>query len=75
MKELSEAQKDHAYKAMQGARPKKHSGVKHYRDYYTCGSCGAGVDVYFDYCFKCGYRILWSSPRCLSGEEDMDDGK
>lgn len=64
---LSEPQKDHALKMMAGAKPrfrKGHFGKKY--DRHTCGNCGAGLDVYMDYCYKCGFRILWDNPRCLT---------
>jgi predicted RNA-binding Zn-ribbon protein involved in translation (DUF1610 family) len=69
MKELTEQQKDAAIKHMQGAKPKFHKGrygTKY--DYHTCGACGCDITVVYDYCPNCGTRILWDSPRCLTGQ-------
>lgn len=66
---LSEPQQDHALRMMVGAKPTFHKG--HYGkkyDHHTCGNCGAGLDVYMDYCYKCGFRIMWDDPRCLTGK-------
>ena len=73
---LSEAQKDKALRAMEGARPKFRPGKygKQY-DTHTCGNCGRTVRVEDNYCGGCGFRILWDNPRCLTdyhteGEDD-----
>ena len=64
---LSEKQKEHALRMMEGAKPKYHKGVygKKY-DSHSCGNCGFGVSVICDYCPKCGFRILWDNPRCMT---------
>lgn len=64
---LSEKQKELAIKQMEGAKPRFRKGKygKKY-DCHTCGNCGATVEVIYDYCFKCGFRLLWDSPRCLT---------
>ena len=64
---LSEPQKQHALDMMEGRRPKYHKGIygKKY-DTHSCGNCGHGVDVIYNYCPSCGYRILWDNPRCLT---------
>lgn len=64
---LSDAQKDLALKQMEGAKPKFHKGKygKKY-DNHTCGNCGHGIQVHYDYCPKCGFRLLWDNPRCLT---------
>ena len=74
LKELSEPQKAHALRAMQGAKPKFHKGKygKQY-DSHTCGNCGAGLEVIADYCYKCGYRVLWDNPRCLTGYKEGNE--
>ena len=73
VKGLSEAQVDSAIIHMIGRKPKFHKGKYGQKfDYHTCGSCGATIEVIADYCFKCGTRVLWDSPRCLSGLEDSD---
>lgn len=64
---LSDAQKEAAIRHMEGAKPKFHKGKygKQY-DSHTCGNCGFGLEVIYDYCPKCGCRLLWDSPRCLT---------
>lgn len=65
---VSDPQKEHAINAYTGARPKFHKGKygKQY-DSYTCGHCGHQVkDINDNYCWNCGYRILWDSIRCLT---------
>lgn len=66
-KYISEPQKDLALKAMEGAKPKYRKGKygKQY-DSHTCGNCGYQISVTYDYCPKCGYRLLWDNPRCLT---------
>lgn len=71
---LSEAQHDKALRAMAGRKPKFHPG--HYGkkfDYHTCGQCGATISVIYDYCYRCGYRILWENPRCLTSALMMEE--
>ena len=74
---LSEQQKDYAIRAMTGKKPKFHKG--HYGkryDYYTCGNCGAITkDIIDNYCWDCGFRILWDNPRCLTDKEERDAKK
>ena len=68
IRELSEPQERYALAAYKGAKPKFHKGKygkKH--DYYTCGKCGWTLkDIVDDFCWKCGTRILWDNPRCLT---------
>jgi len=67
-KELSEARREKALRAEHGEIPKFHKGKHGKRyDYYTCGNCGCTIDVNYDYCFNCGYRIIWDNPRCMTG--------
>ena len=65
---LSEARKDYALRAEVGAKPKFHKGkygIKY--DYYTCGKCGCRLkDIVDNYCWNCGFQILWAHPRCLT---------
>ena len=52
-----------------GVKPKFHKGqYGHKFDYWTCGNCGATTrdSVLDNYCWKCGYAILWDSCRCLT---------
>ena len=76
---LSEPQKEHALRMMEGARPKFRKGIygKQYNS-HSCGNCGRGIDVVYDYCPQCGYRILWDNPRCLTDyqkdEVEIDEG-
>jgi len=59
-----------------GVKPRFHKGEygKKY-DYWSCGQCGAITKFYTvdNYCHKCGYRILWDSPRCLTGAKKEDE--
>lgn len=61
-----------------GVRPKFHKGQygKKY-DSWSCGNCGRTLsrDVLANYCDGCGYRVLWDSPRCVTGKEGAEDGK
>lgn len=78
MRPLSEAQEALAYRAYQGDRPKLHKGIYgHKYDNYTCRHCGAGVAVNYNFCYNCGFRLIWDSCRCLTGvgEEAEDDDR
>ena len=73
--ELSAPRIEKALQAEYGFKPKWHEG--HYGkkyDYYTCGQCGATVKygVGENYCYNCGYRIVWDSPRCLTGYKSTE---
>ena len=36
-------------------------------DSWICGNCGTwGLQVSWDFCPNCGYRIGWDNPRCLT---------
>ena len=68
---LSEAQRILALKAYEGSKPKFQRGKygKRY-DSYTCGHCGCTLkDIVDNFCFKCGFRILWDNPRCLTDKD------
>ena len=56
-----------------GIRPRYCKGIygKKY-DTWVCGHCGALTrdGVGDDFCCKCGYRIKWDSPRCLTGRKE-----
>lgn len=75
---LSDAQKKYALEAYEGAKPKFHKGKygKKY-DYYTCGNCGCGLrDIVDNFCWSCGFQILWDNPRCLTGtKEETENAK
>jgi len=79
-KDLSPARVEKALKAEFGCKPKYHKG--HYGkryEYWTCGNCGARTkDTVLDnYCWNCGYRIIWDSCRCMTGwsaTEHADEG-
>jgi hypothetical protein len=70
-KMLSEKQQELALRQMEGVKPKKIRGKcgRQY-DYHKCGNCGVTVEVMADYCFSCGFRLLWDSPRCLTGDKN-----
>ena len=53
----------------EGCKPKYHKGIYGSKyDYWSCGNCGDIVknDVNSNYCDKCGFKIHWDSPRCLT---------
>ena len=55
-----------------GVKPKFIRGVYgHKYDYWKCGHCGKEFHdrVTDNFCWNCGYRILWDSARCLTGIE------
>ena len=66
---------DYHRRQAEGVKPKFNAGGG-IREYYTCRNCGFRVDVVYDYCPKCGYRIRWDSTRCLTGLPlaDMAEG-
>ena len=73
---MSEAQIEAAMRHMEGTKPKYHKGVYGKKfDHHTCGACGFGVNVVYEYCPKCGTRILWDSPKCLTGQDDEEVSK
>ena len=51
-----------------GVKPKFRKGLYGRKyDAWKCGNCGTeGIDVQDNYCWNCGYRILWDNPRCLT---------
>lgn len=53
-------------KQAEGVKPKYHPGMV-LKDYYTCRNCGVRVEITFNFCPGCGYRIRWDSTRCLTG--------
>lgn len=59
-----------------GVKPKYRKGIsgKKY-DTWTCGNCGVTLrdGVRDNFCWNCGYRILWDSCRCLTGREDENE--
>ena len=71
---MTDVQKLERYETMNnGIKPKYHKG-KHVDDWWTCGNCGTTIfdGVVPNYCMNCGYRIRWSSPRCLTGNKDSE---
>lgn len=49
-----------------GSKPKFNKG-KHISDFYKCGNCGCRLhDIIDNWCWNCGYKILWDNPRCLT---------
>ena len=67
---MTEAQIDAAMRHMEGMKPKYRKGIygKQF-DRHTCGACGFALTVIYDYCPKCGTRILWDNPKCLTGTD------
>lgn len=43
-------------------------------DSWTCSNCGCGIsyEVIQNYCWNCGHRLDWDSPRCLTGLHESD---
>lgn len=73
---MTEAQIEAAMRHMEGIKPKYHKGMYGRKyDFHTCGACGFGVNVVYEYCPKCGTRILWDSPKCLTGQDDEEADK
>lgn len=73
---LSEKQQELALRQMEGFKPKYVAGKYGKKfSYHKCGNCGVTIEVIADYCFKCGYRILWENPRCLTGSTEVVDGE
>lgn len=56
-----------------GVKPKFHKGQygKKY-DHYTCGNCASVIQITDNYCWNCGYAVLWDSCRCLTGKDEDD---
>ena len=50
----------------EGLKPKYHKGDC-IKDWYTCRNCGVRVEITYNFCPGCGYRIRWDSCRCLTG--------
>lgn len=50
----------------EGQKPKYHKGDC-IKDWYTCRNCGVRVEITYNFCPGCGYRIRWDSCRCLTG--------
>ena len=53
------------YEKIKSKKPNYHKG-KRVADWYTCGQCGRNVDIVFDFCPLCGFKIKWDSPRTLT---------
>ncbi len=71
MRLLTPQQQKHLIYQYIGAKPKYHKGKSNpIFGYHTCGNCGATIEVIHDYCFKCGYRVIWDSIKCLTGQEE-----
>lgn len=68
---LSEAEHHYALQAQVGRKPKLRRGKygKQY-DSHTCGQCGYIVSVTDNFCPKCGFRILWDDPKCITGMKE-----
>lgn len=58
---------DYEIEKSKGKKPKFHKGAR-IDSWYTCGNCGSIIkgDVCDNFCWKCGYKIKWDSPRCLT---------
>ena len=71
---LSEAQYEKAIRAEIGYIPKYHKGKYGAKyDYHSCGQCGASIEVINNYCPNCGYRVLWTNPRCLTSYHTKEE--
>jgi len=75
---MTEQQRKAALAHYDGAKPKFVKGVYGVKyDYWKCGNCGTTLkhDVLENYCFNCGFRVLWDNPRCLTGYHDEEQPK
>lgn len=73
--ELTPEQEEYALKKQAGVQPITRDPAT-WHSFYECGKCGNRIkDINYNYCTACGYRILWSNPRCLTGYPDIDKNK
>lgn len=52
---------------------KYHKGKYGHRyDYWECTNCGCRItyEVIQNFCWNCGHRLEWDSPRCLTGKRE-----
>ena len=72
---ISKDEEDYAFKKQNGAKPITHFPTK-WNSYYECRICGKRIgDIVYNFCPSCGYKILWSSPRCLTGYPNIDQNR
>lgn len=38
-----------------------------YMDFYSCGQCGADVDIHNEFCCRCGRAIQWNREKWKGG--------
>lgn len=70
LEEIERRQLEHMKSQHKGSKPKFHKGKYGQKyDYYTCGNCGKTLvhGVSANWCYNCGYKIIWDNPRCLTG--------
>lgn len=71
-KKIREIKEQHLFDRETGKEPKYNKG-KHIPDWYTCGNCGCGLHYITDnWCWNCGYKILWDNPRCLTKYKESE---
>ncbi len=69
---IAQEEEEYAFKKQDGIKPITREFAT-WRLYYECGNCGKRIgDIVYNYCTSCGYKILWSSPRCLTGYPNID---
>lgn len=49
-----------------GAQPKYNEGID-LNGWYSCKNCGVRVEITWNFCPGCGYKLKWNSIRCLTG--------
>lgn len=57
---------DYHRRQADGVKPTHNKGTD-IKDWYTCSNCGVRVEITWNFCPGCGYRIKWNSIRCLTG--------
>lgn len=71
--ELTQEDEEYAFVKQAGVKPITRDPAT-WHSYYECGNCGNKIrDINHDYCTLCGYYILWSEPRCLTGYPGIDE--
>lgn len=64
--QIQNIKENHLLDRENGAKPKFNKG-KHCNDWYNCGNCRCELHGVIDnWCWNCGYKILWANTRCLT---------
>lgn len=57
------------FKKLDGAKPELHKG-RYIKDFYTCRNCRAEIDVGYNFCPNCGWKLQWDGTRCMTDQEE-----